>query len=294
MMKKHRSLDPALQWLQDRYLSKGIHFPHDFAVSEIRNAVISDVTETLKLTNQKTPFEPSAIAHYRKVKRIMETDLSKDGILIPEIGGFLIKIKKNIHPFKKRLACAHELGHTFFYNIEADPPRREFSQHESSYWVQEEFSLFIAREILIPRFSIIPLIKTENIIPSIDSIRYLSAVYQVSFNVLRYRLINDLGLWDCIILNSRISEGKINTKKVDISKGPSYRELNVSQLVIENINLSYLLSSTLTERRIRDRINLDGKLYSVETILLDEERQSILTIIKSLPAHPDSYELFKT
>jgi len=283
-MVRNNILDPALKWLQEKYFARDIFFAsYHLAKQEIRKALIRSVEEMLKSGKQEIPFDPKEIASARKVKSIVETELLKDGILVPQIGGFLIKINKDIHPFKKRLACAHEIGHTFFFNIDVDPPRREFQYQKSSYWVQEEVSLMIAREILLPQFSIAPIIEKEHISPSIDALRYLSALYQVSFNVLRIRLVNDLALWDCIILISRIHDDKVVTNSVDISKGAAYRDFIIPRTIDSNCelsNLHYVISSTFTERRIKDKIDFWKGKHSIETVLLDDDRQAVMSLIR--------------
>jgi hypothetical protein len=279
------NLDPALQWAKEKYLAKDIFCSsRKLAMNEIRRVLFSIVDDLLRRANQEMPFQPEAIAHFRRVKEIAETKLSVDALLLPEVGGFVIKIKSNLHPFKKRFACAHELGHTFFFNIDIDPPQREFQYQKSSYWVQEDSACAIAREILIPQFSIRPMIENEGISPSISALRYLSALYQVSFDVLRYRLVNDAPLWDCVILTSTMLEGKIVTKGRDISKGPSYRDFIMPKVIQWNgklPNMFYAVSSALFDRIVKDEVEIGGKKYTIESTLLDETRQTVLSLLQS-------------
>jgi Zn-dependent peptidase ImmA (M78 family) len=278
------NLDPALQWAKEKYLAKDIFCnSRTFAMNEIRRALLSIADSLVRRAKQEIPFQPDAIAPFRRVKEIVETELSIDAMLIPEIGGFVIKIKRSLHPFKKRFACAHELGHTFFFNIDVDPPQREFQYQKSSYWVQEDSACAIAREILVPLFSVRPIIEKEEISPSISALRYLSALYQVSFDVLRYKLVNDAALWDCIILTSTLSEGKIVTKGRDISKGASYRDFVMPKVVQWNgklPNMFYVLSSALSDRIVKDEVKIGGKKYAIESILLDETRRTVLSLLR--------------
>jgi hypothetical protein len=43
--------------------------------------------------------------------------------------------------------------------------------------------------------------------------------------------------------------------------------------------LSYIISSTISEQRIHDTITMGEQKYSIETFLLNEDRQDILSII---------------
>jgi hypothetical protein len=282
-MKSGDSLDPAIQWAQEEYLAKDLFLnSREASTNEVRRVILSTVDEMIKQTNQEIPFDPRLIAPLRRIKRIMEIELSVDAILIPETDGFTVKINSALHPFKKRYAIAHEIGHTFFFNIEATPPRREFEYQKSGYWVQEEFSCAIAREILVPRFSLLPLIQNERIQPSVNALRYLSAFYQVSFDVLRMRLINDVRLWDCVVLKSSVIDGKILTKGRDISKGRSYRSF-VMPRVIEAVDrypeLLHIMLATLREKRIKDAIKVGNRKYLVETLLLDAGKQTVMSLL---------------
>jgi Zn-dependent peptidase ImmA (M78 family) len=281
--KTNRSLDPAIEWAQKKYLSKDLFWGSpDLALREVRNAILLIVSDLIKHTNQEIPVDLKPIAPLRKIRNIMETEISVDGILIPENGGFTIKVRENIHPFKKRFAIAHEMGHTFFFNIEVDPPRREFAFQDSNYWVQEEFACRIAREILVPSFSVCSLIASEKLLPSISGLRYLSALYQVSYDVLRFRLVNDLPLWDCVIFESAFSEGRFLTKGCNISKGKSHKEFIMPKIISRDDvfqELYCILLASLKQNKINDTVQIQNRKYHVETLLLDRTRQSVLTIL---------------
>lgn len=290
-MTRELSLDPALLWARDKYLGPGAyHASRELVKKELRKALFSIVDNLLEETNQKMPFKPELLAPKRRVKNIVEAELSKvNALLIPEIGGFLMKIKSNLHPFQKRFACAHEIGHTFFFNIDIDPPRREFQYQKSSYWVEEEFSCAMAREILLPSHSIRETIQKDGLAPSISAIRYLSSIYQASFDVLRLKLINDIPLWDCIIFRSSLSNGKVITKGRDISKGISYRDISISRVIEKNSKYSELftiISSTLKKKHFNDKVNIDEKEYSIETVLLDYGKPVVMGILTN--SHPRS------
>ena len=279
----NRGLDPAIEWAQEKYLSKDLFWGSpDLALSEVRKAILSIVNDTLMVTSQEIPVDLKPIAPLRRIKSIMETEISVDGILIPENGGFIIKIREDIHPFKKRFAIAHEIGHTFFFNIELDPPRREFAFQNANYWVQEEFSCRIAREILVPNSSIFSLIQNEKLSPSISALRYLSGLYQVSYDALRYRLVNDLQLWDCVIFESNFSEGRFLTKGCNISKGKSHKNFTIPKVICfeETFHeMAEVLSDTLKQCMSNHTIEIENRKYQIETLLLDRDRQRILAIL---------------
>lgn len=283
-MTREGSLDPALLWARDKYLGPALYrASRELVKRELRKALFSIVGNLLEETNQRIPFKPELLAPKRRIKKIVEAGLSNaNALLIPEIGGFVMKIKSDIHPFQKRFALAHEIGHTFFFNIDIDPPRREFQYQKSSYWVEEEFSCAIAREILLPSPSIRETIQKDCSQPSMSAIRYLSSIYQVSFDILRLKIINDIRLWDCVIFRTSLSNGKNVTRGRDISKGISYRNVRIPLVVDKNSKHSQLfkiVSSTLEKKRMNDKINIRGEEFSIETMLLNYEEPIVMSIL---------------
>lgn len=276
------SLDPALLWARDKYLGLGFASnSRELLKRELRRTLFCIVNDLLEETDQEIPFKPELLGPKRRVKKIFEADLSKvNALLLPEIGGFVMKIKSDLHPFQKRFACAHEIGHTFFFNIDTDPPRREFQSDKSAYWVEEEFSCAIAREILLPSTSIRETVQKDVLLPSIGAIRYLSNIYQVSYDVIRLKVINDIPLWDCIIFRSVFSDGKFVT--LNVSKGMSYRKVRIPRIIENdstNSELFSFLSSTLRRKRLKDRISTRGIEYSIETTLLAYGEPVLMSIL---------------
>lgn len=283
---RKRSLDPPLLWARDKYL--GLDFGNtsrELVIRELRKTFFSIVDELLEETGQEEPeFKPELLAPKRRIKDIIEAPLSKvRALLTPEIGGFVLKIKSDMHLFQKRFSCSHEIGHTFFFNIDSDPPRKEFSYQKSRYWVEEEFSNAIAREILVPSDSIREIVQKECPFPSISALRYLSKKYQVSDDVLRLKLINDMSLWDCIFFRASLFDDKVITKKRDISKGISYRNVHIPHIVKKNseyFELFTVISSTIKEKRVRGKkVNINGKEYIIETRLLNYKKPTMIGIL---------------
>lgn len=279
---KH-SLDPALLWAREKYLGSDVNYSREQVKKDLRKVLFSIVDNLLKETDQEIPFQPEMLAHKRRIKKIVDAELSGvNALLIPEVGGFLMKIKSGIHHFQRRFACAHEVGHTFFFNIDADPPRREFQYQKSSYWVEEEFSCAIAREILLPQYSIRRTIQKNKISPSISALRYISGLYEASFDLIRLKIINDTPLWDCVIFRSSLSDGKIVTKGRDVSKGVSYRDLHIPRVIERNSEHSKLfdvLFSTLEKKHQNARVTLASEEHSIETTLLNYREPVVISVL---------------
>jgi len=62
------------------------------------------------------PFFPECIAPLQGAKRVVREDLgSVDGLLVPLDNGFEIKVNATQPPERQNFSCAHEIGHTFFF-----------------------------------------------------------------------------------------------------------------------------------------------------------------------------------
>ena len=62
------------------------------------------------------PFFPEHLAPFQGIKRIVKEDLgNQSGLLIPLGDGFEIKINAAHAPQRQNFSCAHEIGHTFFF-----------------------------------------------------------------------------------------------------------------------------------------------------------------------------------
>jgi Zn-dependent peptidase ImmA (M78 family) len=276
-------LDPALSWARDKYIGAGLYGNNkELILKELRRIVFADVEKLIRETGQEMPFQPELLAAKRKVKSISEVELSKaNALLVPEVGGFIIKIRYDVHPFQKRFACAHEIGHTYFFNIDHDPPRREYQHDKSAYWVEEDFSCAIARDILLPSFSIRQTVIGK-LTPSISALRYLSRSYQASFDIIRKRIINDIPIWDCIVFRSTMSGEEIATKGFNISKGSSYQRVTIPNTIVKESAYGEMLPvfhAAQDEGFAKKMINFCGKQHLLETMRINDERSEFLSVL---------------
>ena len=71
----------------------------------------------LKMSNiSAPPFFPEYIAPLQGVRRVVREELGKlGGLLVPLDGGFEIKVNATHPPERQNFSCAHEIGHTFFF-----------------------------------------------------------------------------------------------------------------------------------------------------------------------------------
>jgi Zn-dependent peptidase ImmA (M78 family) len=69
------------------------------------------------------PVQSRKIAKLRKVKRVFEKDIEKAAYLTTIDGGFHICLRKSDPLYKKNFSCAHEIGHTFFFDLSYRVPK---------------------------------------------------------------------------------------------------------------------------------------------------------------------------
>ena len=135
-------IDPAIAWLATL---AGRQSPKDYLIGQASSLLI-------KSGQIRPPYDPRK-AVPPSVKRIDMAILSRDGMLIPVDGGFIIKLNSQRPLVRQRFACAHEIGHTFFYDLSGSRPWRP-SQPVSAYWAEEDLCYQFAEEMLMPRCEI--------------------------------------------------------------------------------------------------------------------------------------------
>ena len=80
-------------------------------------------------------------------------DLHQEGALLRTEKGFFIKLKKDLQTnlYRRRFTIAHEIGHTFFYQIDQIPPRR-YEIPSLQYHEEEKLCDLFAANLLLPEF----------------------------------------------------------------------------------------------------------------------------------------------
>lgn len=145
----------------------------------------------------------------RKIRKIIyRSDLEHEGYLLPVNDGFVIFLKKEGSiPLKtQRTTLAHELGHTFFFNLNKTPPELFYKLKDFRYWSIEGAAFKIGRQILMPHQL---LLKQKESDPSIDDFIFLQEVFDVTKDILARRIIQDLEIWDAFMFFTEFQNGKL-------------------------------------------------------------------------------------
>lgn len=210
----HRKTNPAIEWLSQLVAPLS---PEEFLFKQAANLLA-------KSGQSKPPFNPQK-ALPPTVKRVELAKLSRDGMLIPVQGGFIIKINSLKPLVRQNFTCAHEIGHTFFYDVTGERPWRPYKSM-STYWGEEGLCYEFAEEMLMPRLIMEKTISSLN--PSITSLQELVKTFQVSTEAM-VRRISRLNLWPCIF--TILGEDKENPtmlRRKLVSKHKRYRDYDIN------------------------------------------------------------------
>lgn len=69
------------------------------------------------------PVQAQKIAKLRKIRQIYEREIKKTAFLTPQNDGFIACLRKSDPPSRKNLSCAHEIGHTYFFDLSCEIPK---------------------------------------------------------------------------------------------------------------------------------------------------------------------------
>ncbi|MDE1861281.1 MAG: ImmA/IrrE family metallo-endopeptidase [Thaumarchaeota archaeon] len=213
--------------------------------NQIRRLLDSYINNLLWKAKELTPpINPENIAPLVGVREIRKTLWHSDGSLIPRKDGFEIIINSQTKNVRQRSVCAHEIGHTFFYNWNDGTPTKIF--YDIPYWEEEGMVYEIARKILIPTNLITKMVKSRHI--TFQNLQEMAQTFGVSYEFIIRRL-GDLDLLDSVILLIEIiNESKTDYKyKVKIKNKPTWDKnkliINGGKFIAKNDKLHDLLDT---------------------------------------------------
>lgn len=174
----------------------------------IRKAVRSAFPE---LDELEPPVDVKSLASKRGVQRIRTVVMQADGIISlvkGSVGEYLIDLNKSHPESRRRFTCAHEIGHTFFFDLDDEIDTRARLQIEdgnltnvNSNRHEEYLCNVAAAEILMPRRAFTARLDSAG--PSAKNIITLSRQFKTSLwatarrMVEIYRYINlVVALWE--------------------------------------------------------------------------------------------------
>lgn len=240
-MRNQYILDPAEKWLSKQILNANEYYTFlkepKIMRNEIKKRIFDEIRTFISESHQKTPpFDTEKIMQYRKIKKIIWNKklTYRESLLIPIRDGFIIQINPNKSQTRIRFSCAHEFGHTYFFDLEVSPPHKFYPVSSSRSWVEEGYACEIAREILMPEPYISKITSKLSKIPSLSSFIQLKNEFNISYEILIKRLLIDAhlwnndfwgnNLWNCIIITAELSSNdESNIPRIKVYRAPKYK-----------------------------------------------------------------------
>lgn len=184
------------------------------------------------------PFTPATYAPLRNVKSIVEKYMEVEGQLIPRGSGFTIELRKDRPQERKNFTCAHEIGHTFFYEAVPSVKYRTVTTQESRHDPEEEMLCNIAAaELLMPAevFS-----KVASDYPqSPQSLQEIAGIFETSLTSTVVQLLRKQ-VWNCSVV---LWEGDGDTLTASWVASPRRGLTHYPRLEIDNVRSSGIYHS---------------------------------------------------
>jgi Zn-dependent peptidase ImmA (M78 family) len=140
------------------------------------------------------PYPPALYAQLRKVKQIVQKNMEEEGRLLPCADGFIVELRKDRQHERKNFTCAHELGHTFFYEAVPKIKYRDLTSSQPHHDKEEEMLCNIAAsELLMPSVKFSEIVR--DFLPSPDSLQQVAQLFETSLIATTVRLLK-LNLWN--------------------------------------------------------------------------------------------------
>lgn len=290
----NEGLTPIERLMAKKLGSSYAKYPISHARTQLKNVLSREVETLLRLNGLvRPPFDPFKISHINKIPVRVEFEsrgkIGSEGKLEVINDEFVITLDQKLRDrkslYRLRSSMTHELMHTFFYDTSKSLPHRlgRNSINRKSLLMQEELCHYLTRQFLMPSFSIQPTISKNNSLksPRIRSLRSLKSIYLVSSDIVAWRFVRDLGLWESIFIKFEKTNGgyKSPTKLRTKSNG-FYKKIRIPI----SIPLKY---SDPMRRLIREQVfNASEKEYSWAMAEVDDQQVVVEASLDS--RHPVS------
>ena len=167
--------------------------PGDVSWKKAKTAILSCASELRDIAGQSTPpIDLAPILPLRRITRelYVESQNTPEAFLMPTQEGFSIGVRPNQSHKRERFSKAHELAHTFFYDLTATPPRKLLRSDDPLVHLKEEdICHAFASELLFPESSVAHSVELLLGQSDAEVVRALSSEYTVSAEVVIRHLL---------------------------------------------------------------------------------------------------------
>lgn len=203
--------DPLNRIVQEvRALSKNPN-PENASWKPLKRVLMEAATFLRLEAHQTSRYaELNGIAQLRRIKRVefFQDSSAPETVLTSVPEGFIVRLRPNLSPVRHRASIAHEIGHTFFYDLDLSPPTRLFAKPSSAISQKEEGVCWaFARELLMPRGFVVAEQKDHKDMVGLDLLSHLADCFGVSLKLAAFHLLWDLSELDNTVVIFR--EAKI-------------------------------------------------------------------------------------
>ena len=175
--------------------------------------------ETRMATNQLRPVDLDPLLRHRSILKIIERKLpSSEALLFPVPGGFNMHIEAGADVVRRRFSMAHEMGHTFFFNLDRRIPNRPYN-YQGTDPEEERLCNSFAAEVLMPQEHFI--VEAQAAGQGLVPLMRLCDTYLVSLRAAAIRLTS-VSAWDVAIVawrryGFRDATGRYRERKVRVT-----------------------------------------------------------------------------
>jgi len=273
---------------------------HKILLRKLKETLRDEVGNMLKQNDMLfPPFDPFKVSKIGNAEIEMvyadRAEIGSDGSIETCDNGFLVKIDKTLAErpsgkYRLRSTMAHELMHTFFYDVSRFPPIKMGYRVQSrkQLMMEEELCYYLAREFLIPSFFIFDLLKKEKSLhaPTVANMKYLQSTFVVSSDIIAYRIISDLSMWNAMFIKF-VQTGSVFKSKTKLKNKSNrlFKKIKIPALVPLKSSISWvkLLSDhilrTANVGRLEEIISLDKQLVALESLVETRNPLSIISVI---------------
>jgi len=267
----------------------------------LKHVMIAEI-DTLRKQNKlfQPPFDPLKVQKVGKavieIEYAPRSDVGGDGSLKPVDKGFLIKIDETLFhrktpQYRLRSTVAHELMHALFYDTSRIPPRKLglAIRSRKHFFMEEELCYYLAREFLVPNSLIHELMNKDASLqsPSLRNIDFLKSTYFVSSDIIAYKMIADLLLWNAIFIKF-VKENSFyrSRTKLKNKKNPLYRKIKIPYYIPQNDTseewlrlLSEHVSNAARNGEFLELISILSHRLALESKIETKNPLSVITIV---------------
>jgi len=150
---------------------------------------------------QGPPFDPFEYANRLGIAVEERDDMGLDGMLeCDDEGRFVIRLKQDASKERKNFTLAHEIAHTFFYDVLTHP--KSYRGHKDFDPEEERLCDIGASELLMPSSVFKQDLFSEDEITPVTLFR-LAKQYQVSFKAAAIKVFGVTNCFACVVWKKR-------------------------------------------------------------------------------------------